>query len=47
LEKWEIDVLKENYKYYGNQWNLIIKDLEGRTPLQAKNYFYGMKKPSE
>ncbi|CAG8627745.1 336_t:CDS:2, partial [Paraglomus brasilianum] len=46
LKKWEIDGLKENYKYYGNHWNLLIKDLEGRTPLQAKNYFYGMKKPS-
>ncbi|CAG8560954.1 716_t:CDS:2, partial [Paraglomus occultum] len=46
LEKWEIDILKENYKYYGNQWNLVIKGLKGRTPLQAKNFFYSMRKSS-
>ncbi|CAG8603746.1 6926_t:CDS:2 [Paraglomus brasilianum] len=46
LEKWEKEKLKENHKRYGNKWTLVAEGLEGRTPLQAKNFFNAGKKTS-
>jgi len=44
LEEREIENLEENYIIYGNQWSLVVSDVEGRSPLQAKNYFNAEKK---
>ena len=44
LEEWEIEKLKENHTRYGNKWSLVVRNLNGRTPLQAKNFFTAEKK---
>ena len=44
LKDWEIKKMEENRKEHGNEWCLVVKDLEGRTPLQAKNHFNAEKK---
>jgi len=44
LKKWEIEKLRENYTLFGNKWSFVVRDLKGRSPLQAKNFFNAEKR---